>query len=145
MEQTMTIQGKLAALGLAGALAIGASASASAGPLPVGNSAMNVTVGGLVTDVRWRGHGGFGHRGIGPGLGFGLAAGALVGAAVAARPYGYGGGYYYDEPYAYETAPVYGPGYYGSYGYGGYGYGPYRYGQCSTDEGYGRRGTCDAR
>ena len=150
MEQTMTIQGKLAALGLAGALAIGASASASAGPLPVGNSAMNGTAGGLVTDVRWRGHGGYGHRGIGPGLGFGLAAGALVGAAVAARPYGYGSYYYdapgayYAEPYAYETAPVYGPGYYGGYGYGAYGYGAYR-GHCSTDEGYGRRGSCDSR
>jgi hypothetical protein len=147
MEQIMTIQGKLAALGLAGALAIGASASASAGPLPVGTSAMSGATGAVVTDVRWRGHGGYGHRGIGPGIGLGLAAGALVGAAVAARPYGYGSGYYYEdapaaiyaEPYAYETAPVYGPSY-----YGGYGYGALR-GQCSTDEGYGRRSTCDSR
>ena len=48
---------------------------------------------------------------------------------------GYPVGYGYATPY-----PAYG----GSYGYGyGYGYGYYGYGRCRTDEGYGRRGSCD--
>jgi hypothetical protein len=136
----MTIQGKLAALGLAGALALGATVTASAGPLPIGNSAIKDAAGGQVTDVRWRG------RGIGPGLAFGLAAGALAGAAVASRPYGYGPSYYYydapaavyADPYVYDTPTYVAPGYYGGYGY-------YGNGGCYTDEGYGRRRPCDGR
>jgi hypothetical protein len=137
----MSIQ-RTIALGLAGALALG-TVSASAGPLPTGTATVKSAAGDHVTDIRWRG------RGIGPGLAFGLAAGALAGAAVAARPYGYGPGYYYDQPvyaepyaapYAYEQpfypAPTYG--YYGGGYYGG-GYG------CYTNEGYGRRRPCDAQ
>ena len=130
----MSTRNRLTALGLAGALALGATISASAGPVPVGTAAaVKDAAGGNYTDIRWRGHG------VGPGIAFGLAAGALVGAAVAARPYGYygyGPGYYYDapvyaEPYAYQ--PAY-PRYYGGYGYG--------YGGCYTDEGYGRVQSC---
>ena len=123
-------------VGLVGALALGTAVPASAGPLPIGNSALTTAAAPATTEIRWRG------RGIGPGVAFGLATGALVGAAVAARPYGYygydyGPGYVYDAPvygapYAYE--PVY-PGYYG-YRYGG---------QCYTNEGYGRRRPCDAQ
>ncbi len=134
----MNMQNRLMALGLAGAMALGGAVSASAGPLPIGNSGLTTATAPDTTEIRWRG------RGVGPGLAFGLATGALVGAAVASRPYGYGYGYgpgyvydapVYAEPYAYE--PVYpAPGYYGSYGYSGYGYG------CTTDEGYGRRRPC---
>jgi hypothetical protein len=128
-EQIMTRT--LLALGLAGALSIGAAAPGFAGPLMSSGAALRDAAPAHVTDVRWRG------RGIGPGLAFGLAAGALVGAAVANR--GYGPDYYYDgpgyvEPYAYE--PVYpAPRYYAP-GYG--------YGQCYTNEGYGRRRPCSA-
>ncbi len=135
----MTIQHQLMALGLAGAMALGTAVSASAGPLPIGNSALTTATSPATTEIRWRGG-----RGIGPGLAFGLATGALVGAAVAAQPYGYGYGYapgyvydapVYAEPYAYEPAyPA--PGYYG-YGYRGYG--------CTTDEGYGRRRPCNGQ
>jgi hypothetical protein len=137
MEHIMSIQNHLMAVGLAGALALGTAVSASAGPLPIGNSGLKAATNSDTTEIRWRG------RGVGPGIAFGLATGALVGAAVASRPYGYygyGPGYVYDapvyaEPYAYE--PVYpAPGYYGGYGYSGYGYG------CTTDEGYGRRRPC---
>lgn len=129
---------KLIALGLAGAVSIGAAAPSVAGPLMSSGAVVGAAAPDHVTDIRWRG------RSVGPGIAFGLAAGALVGAAVAARPYG--PDYYYDgapygvydapvyaEPYAYE--PVYpAPGYYPSYGYG----------QCYTNEGYGRRRPCDA-
>ena len=136
---------RLIAVGFAGALALGTTVSASAGPLPIANSGLKAAVSSDTTEIRWRGRG----WGIGPGIGFGLAAGALVGAAVAAQPYGYygyggyGPGYVYDAPvyaapYAYE--PVYpAPGYYGGYGYG------YRYGGCTTDEGYGRRRSCSGQ
>lgn len=135
----MNLRKALSAFGISGALALGATVSASAGPFPAGTAAVKDAAAGHAIDVRWRG------RGIGPGLAFGLAAGALAGAAVAARPYGYygyGPGYYgapvYADPDAYE--PVYpAPGYYGGY-YGS----PYG-GACSTDEGYGRRGTCSGR
>ena len=92
--------------------------------------------------AQWRRH----HGGWGPGVGIGagIAAGALIGSAVAAQPYGtyYGEpaygyaqpGYGYAQPYAYDA----GPAYYGSYGYRNWGYGP-----CFTDEGYGRRTSCD--
>ena len=134
---------RLMAIGLAGALTLGAAVSASAGPLPIGNSGLKAAVAPDTTEIYWR-------RGYGwgPGIGFGLAAGALVGAAIAARPYGYygyGPGYGYGPSYVYD-APVYAapyaygpvyPGYYGGYGY-------YGYGRCSTDEGYGRRRPCSA-
>jgi hypothetical protein len=132
---------KLIALGLAGALSIGAAAPSFAGPLMSSGAAVRTAAPDHLTDVRWRG------RGIGPGLAFGLAAGALVGAAVASRPYGpdyyyegapaYGAyeGPVYAEPYAYEQ-PVYpAPGYYAPNYYGG---------PCYTNEGYGRRRPCDA-
>jgi hypothetical protein len=128
----------LLALGLAGALSLGAAAPSFAGPLMSGTAVIKNAAPDHVTDVRWRGG-----RGIGPGLAFGLAAGALVGAAVASRPYG--PDYYYEgAPYgAYEGpiyaepdtyAPVYSaPGYYAPGYYGG---------RCYTDEGYGRRRPC---
>ena len=134
--------------GLAGALAIGLSATASAGPMPINPGVKNAPV-GQVTDVRWRG--GRGGRGFGPavGIGAGIAAGALIGSAVAGG--GYGPGYYYDEPV--YGAPVYGaPVYAQPYGYEpGYPaqqyYAPgYRYGgSCFTDEGYGRRRSCSGQ
>jgi hypothetical protein len=132
----MNIRTHTIALGLAGALALGATVSASAGPFPIGTAVKDATS-GSVTDVRWRGHG------IGPGIAFGLAAGALAGAAVAARPYYYGPDYYYGGP-VYD-ANVYGSGGYPVYaapGYYGYGYGGYGYGQCYTNDGYGRRLPC---
>ena len=128
----MNIRSRTIALGLAGAVTVGACVSASAGPFPVG-TAIKDAAGGKVTDVRWRG------RGIGPGLAFGLATGALVGAAVAGRPYG--PDYYYSapvyaDPYVYDPGPAYvAPGYY-NYHYG--------YGSCYTNEGYGRRRPCDS-
>ena len=75
---------RMIALGLAGALALGTAVTASAGPLPIGNSALTTATAPATTEIRWRGG-----RGVGPGLAFGLATGALVGAAVAAQPYGY--------------------------------------------------------
>jgi len=140
MEKTMTIKNHVIAFDLAGALAMGAAATASAGPLSIDTGVKNAPV--QTTDVAWRGHrGGWGWGGPAVGVGAGLAAGALIGSAVAGSPYG---GYYYDDPgyvyaqpYAYDAAPAYvGPGY-------GYGYGYRRYGRCFTDEGYGRRTPCD--
>lgn len=137
----MSIRNHAIALGLAGALALGATVSASAGPFPIGTAAVKEAASGKLTDIRWRG------RGIGPGLAFGLAAGALAGAAVAGRSYYDGPDYYYGgyggpvyaEPYAYDPGPAYvAPGYYG-YGRN------YGYGRCYTDEGYGRRRPCDAQ
>ena len=130
----MSIQNHLLAIGVASALTLAGAVSASAGPLPIGNSGLTSAAAPATTEIYWR-------RGWGPGIGFGLATGALIGAAVASRPYGYYGygpgyGYYdapvYAEPYAY--APVY-PGYYGGYGYG----------RCTTDEGYGRRRPCNGQ
>lgn len=146
----MTIKNRTIAFALAGTLAAAACATASAGPLPV-NSGMKNAASDQVTDVRWRGRGGGGGGwGWGPGIGIGagIAAGALIGSAVAAQPYGYYGepGYAYAQPYAVEPGYAYaqpydaGPAYYGNnYGYRNWGYGP-----CFTDEGYGRRTSCDA-
>ena len=131
----MNTSTRLVALGLAGALSVGAAAPSFAGPLLGSGAAVRNAVPAHVTDVRWRG------RGVGPGLAFGLAAGALISSAVAASRYGYYepdyyAGPVYAEPYAYE--PVYpAPG----YGYYGRGYG---YGQCYTNDGYGRRLPCGA-
>ena len=134
----MIIKNRLIALGVAGALAVAASASASAGPLSVDTGVKSAPV--QTTDVAWRGHrGGWGWGGPAVGIGAGLAAGALIGSAVAGSPYGYyydEPGYAYAAPYAYDAAPAYvAPGYYG-YGYRGWG-------RCFTDEGYGRRTPCD--
>lgn len=129
----MSIRSRTIALGLAGAVTVGACVSASAGPFPVGTAVKDAANGVKATEIRWRGHG------VGPGLAFGLAAGALVGAAVAAQPYG--PGYYYEapvygEPYVTDPGPAYvAPGYH-NYHYG--------YGQCYTNEGYGRRRPCDS-
>ena len=129
MEENMT-KFRTAGLALAGILAITAASATDA-------------------SAQWRGHRGHGHgHGWGPavGIGAGIAAGALIGSAVAARPYGYGGYGYYDEPvyvapYAYDSgptfysAPVAGP-YYGNYGYNSWGYSNNR-----CQEGY-RRVAC---
>ena len=139
----INIKNRAIALGLAGALAIGFSATASAGPLPIGNAGVKNAATDHVTEVRWRGG-----RGFGPavGIGAGIAAGGLIGSAVAGSVYG--PGYYYDEPvygapvyaqpYGYE--PVYPAQQYYQPGYSGYGYGP-----CWTDEGYGRRRPCSGQ
>lgn len=131
------------ALGLVGALGIGLSATASAGPMPIRTIRVESISIDPVIDVGWRGGG----RNFGPGVGVGIAAGALLGAAVSSQAYG--PGYYYGEP-------GYGPGY-GQPAYApAYGYEPaypaqpyyapeYRYGQCTTDEGYGRRHSCSAQ
>ena len=111
-----SIKNRAIAFGLAGALALGISAGASAGPLPTGTATVKDATPTATTDVQWRRH-----RGWGPavGIGAGIAAGALIGSAVAARPYGYyydepvyGTPYAYDTPYAYEVAPA------PSWGYG---------------------------
>jgi hypothetical protein len=133
------IKNRAIAFGLAGALAIGLSATAFAGPMPVNPGVKNAPV-GQVTEVRWRGGG----RGFGPavGIGAGIAAGALIGSAVAGG--GYGPGYYYDQPV--YGAPVYAQPYGYEQGYPAQQYyaPSYGYGQCYTDEGYGRRTPCDA-
>lgn len=135
------IKNRAIAFGLAGALAIGLSATASAGPMPVNPGVKNAPV-GQVTEVRWRGGRGGGGFGPAVGIGAGIAAGALIGSAVAGG--GYGPGYYYDQPV--YGAPVYAQpyGYEPGYPVQQY-YAPrYGYGQCYTDEGYGRRTPCDA-
>src|SRR5258708_39723148 len=132
MEHPMSIRNQTIALGLAGALALGATVSATAGPFPIGTAAVKDAASAKVTDIRWRG------RGIGPGLAFGLAAGALAGAAVAARPYGpdyyYAPGPVYADPYAYDTGPTYdtGPAYVAP------GYYNYGYRHCYTHQGHRR-------
>ena len=141
----MTIKKHAIAFALAGTLAAGGGATALAGPLPVNPGVKSATT-DHVTDVRWRGHGGWGW-GPAVGIGAGLAAGALIGSAVAAQPYGYyynepayaytAPGYGYATPYAYDVGPTYvAPGPYYGYGYRGWG-------RCFTDEGYGRRVPCD--
>src|SRR5204862_8268593 len=115
MENNMT-KLRTAAVALAGVLAITATSATSA-------------------SAQWRRHHGWGW---GPGIAAGVATGALIGSAVAGSPYGYyygEPGYTYAEPYAYDVGPTY----YGNYGYRNWGYGP-----CYTDEGYGRRTSCDA-
>jgi hypothetical protein len=130
MEQTM-MKNRMIALGVAGALAVAASATASAGPLSIDTGVQNALV--QTTDVAWRGHrGGWGWGGPALGIGAGLAAGALIGSAVAGSPYG---GYYYDDPGYVYAQPYASPGYYG--------YGYRNWGRCFTDEGYGRRTPCD--
>jgi hypothetical protein len=132
------MKNRMIALGIAGALAIAASASASAGPMSIDTGVKSAPV--QTTDVAWRGHrGGWGWGGPAVGIGAGIAAGALIGSAVAGNPYG---GYYYDDPgYVYAQPYAYGAGpYYGGYGYG---YRNWGYGPCFTDEGYGRRTSCD--
>jgi len=129
------IKNHIIALGVASALAVAASAGASAAPLSIDTGVKNTPV--QTTDVTWRSHrGGWGWGGPAVGIGAGLAAGALIGSAVAGSPYG---GYYYDQPgYVYDAPTYVAPGYYGGYGYG------YRnWGRCYTDEGYGRRTPCD--
>jgi hypothetical protein len=138
----MTIKNRMTAFGVASALAIGAAATASAGPMPVNPAVGNAPT--QATDIAWRGQGwggghGWGGGGWGPGVGIGagIAAGALIGSAVAGAPYG---SYYYDQPvygapYAYDAGPTYVT--------PGYGYGYRRSGRCFTDEGYGRRTPCD--
>ena len=76
------IRNRAIAFGLAGALAIGLSATASAGPLPIGNAGMKNATTGQVTEVRWRGGRGGGGFGPAVGIGAGIAAGALIGSAV---------------------------------------------------------------
>ncbi len=134
-----SIRNRAIAFGLAGAFALGMSASASAGPLPTGTATVKQATTDHVTDIRWRGRG----HGWGPGIGIGagIAAGALIGSAVAARPYGYyDGGYYYDEPvyaapYAYE--PVYpSSGYRYGYGSSNYCQEGYRRVPCTQGGGY---------
>jgi hypothetical protein len=89
------------ALGLAGALALSASAPSMAS-MPTAVAAIKTAPSNDTLDVRW---------GWWPGIGVGIGLG-LLGAAIAA-PYYYGYGY---------------PHYYGyPYGYAGYGY-PYSYG-----------------
>jgi hypothetical protein len=95
----------LAAVALAGALALGAAAPAVAGPVPTGVVALKAAVPGEVTEVR--------HRGA--WIAGGIAAGLALGAIAASRPYYYEPYPYYDAPpsaVVYEPAPVYvDPGY----------------------------------
>lgn len=111
------------ALGLAGALALGATSPTLAAPLPTGTSAVKAAAPDTTTDVRWRG-------GPGPWIVGGLLGAAAVG-AYAYGPYGYGYGYPYYRPYAYAAPyPYYRrPHYRHRYVRYGYGYGPgYAYG-----------------
>jgi hypothetical protein len=112
-----SMQRSTLALGLAGALALGAVVPASAAPVLSAGASLKMVSAANVTDVRWRGYWG--------GAGIGFAAGAIIGAAAASAYYGggyYGGPYYGAGPYVYDApGPVYVvPAYpYGYYGYGG--------------------------
>jgi hypothetical protein len=136
--------------GFAGALMASNVAPLQAAPLPTNVASMKSMVVDSSIQVRWRGGGGWGHRGFGGwgyrGAGWGGAAvaGALIGGAIASSAYGYGGGpysaygYYGGGPYyggydsGYSYYPAYGgyrwqaiqePGaasFYRPYGYGGY-------------------------
>jgi hypothetical protein len=137
--------------GLAGALMAGDVAPLQAAPLPTNVASMKSMVADSSIQVRWRGGGGWGHRGFGGwgyrggGWGGAAIAGAVIGGAIASSAYGYGGGpysaygYYGGGPYyggydsGYSYYPAYGgyrqaiqePGaasFYRPYGYG-YGYG----------------------
>ena len=92
-----------AALGLAGALALGAWPAAQAASIPSQTLAVKAAAPDHITDVYWR-RGGWGW---GPGIGFGVAAGALTAAAIAGGPY-WGGYPYYGGYYpAYSYYPAY--------------------------------------
>jgi hypothetical protein len=139
----------IAALGLAGLGAIGATVPAQAAPVPGSVAALGTAAAKQVTTVQHRRWGGGGRyyrgggryygrgywRGGGYGWGWGgFAAGALLGAAATA-PYWYGPGYgYYYGPPAYYYGPpaVYAP--------------PARGGSCwiatDTTRGYGYWGPC---
>ena len=92
------------ALGLAGALTVGAASPSLSGPLPTVTASVAAAAPDHVTDVYWR------HRGWGwGGAAFGGLALGLIGAGIAASAYPR---YYYYDPYPY---PYYG--YYGPYAY----------------------------
>ena len=145
----MSIQNHLMALGLAGALALGTAVSASAGPLPIGNSALTTATAPRPprSDIADRGTAAIAAsvrvwRSAWPPARW--SARRSRRSLMAITVMRLGPGYVYDapvyaEPYAYE--PVFpAPGYYGGYGYSGYGYGG-----CTTDEGYGRRRACSGQ
>jgi hypothetical protein len=104
------------AAGLAGALAFGGLAPATAASVPTSTSVVKASQPDHVDQVHWRGHG----WGAGP-----FVAGAALGLIGAAAFGGFGHpGYsyaYYDAPYAYHPAPYY----YRPYSYAAY---PYYYG-----------------
>ena len=120
----MNIQNHLMALGLAGAMALGTAVSASAGPLPIGNSALTTATAPATTEIQYRGHRGYAAiaasvrvwRSAWPPARWSARRSrrSLMATTVMDR---YAPGYVYDEPvyaqpYAYE--PVYpAPGYYG--------------------------------
>jgi len=110
------------ALGLAGALTLGAASQAVAAPAIPNTAAVRAAATDTI-NVQWRR--GWGWRGAwggwrggwgwGPGLGVGLGLG-LAGAAFASPYYGCGYGpcgygYGYGPDYAYAPAVVVGPGY----------------------------------
>jgi hypothetical protein len=102
---TMITMKNVLALGVAGALTLGAVSPTMALPLASEGAAVKQSApGSATTEVRWR---------RGWGWGVGLGAFGLGLAAASAYPYGYAG---------------YGP-YYRPYGYYGY-YGPGPYGNC---------------
>jgi len=103
------------AIGLAGALLVGASGASFAAPLPTTTAAVKSAVPSRAIDVRWHGHR------WGPGLALGLF-GAAIGAAIAGSNGYYG--YYGPSYYAYGYGPPYA--YYGAYAYRPY-YRPYFY------------------
>jgi hypothetical protein len=86
------------ALGLSGAVALGAATSPLAAPVPSATLAVKAAAPDHTANVYWRGRWGWG----GGLLGAGLAAGVIGAAATAAY-----GGYYPYPAYAYP-APVYG-------------------------------------
>ncbi len=93
---------KIAALGVATALAVSALAPTAAFAAPVGTRAAQLekSFTGNVVEVQWPRRG----RWIAPAI-----AGAIIGGAIIAgsRPYGY-----YDGPYGYYDGPPPPPGYY---------------------------------
>jgi hypothetical protein len=114
--------------GLAGALMAGDVAPLQAAPLPTNVASMKSMVADSSIQVRWRGGGGWGHRGFGGwgyrggGWGGAAIAGAVIGGAIASSAYGYGGGPYSAYGY-YGGGPYYGgydPGYSYYPAYGGY-------------------------
>lgn len=100
-------------------LLTGTSAPALAAPVLTNIAAVKAAATDHVTEVRYRGHGGWGHRGWGWGGGAAVIGGLALGAALAAPAYSYGDPYAcYDCGYSYYGAPY--P-YYGTRAYrGGY-------------------------
>jgi hypothetical protein len=103
----MNLTKGIAAAAIALGLPLTMGSSANAAPLMAGSalSTANTATSSGLTQVRWRGHGGWHHHHGGGwgGVGAGLAAGALIGGAIAASQ----APYYYGPGYGYAPGPAY--------------------------------------